>query len=79
LRDAETLGSLNGIIEPKKSAEWWGVINDKNREWADGPNQQESQTQPDYDLVHITSMRKTHSEINVFHADSHWLAFYPME
>jgi hypothetical protein len=41
-RDAEIQGHLNGIIEPKKSAEWWNVINDKNREWADGPQQQES-------------------------------------
>jgi hypothetical protein len=56
--DAEFPGSLNGIIESKKSAEWWNAINDKNREWTDRPNQQKSQTQPDYDLVHITSMRK---------------------
>ena len=42
-RDAEIPGSLiNGIIESKKSAEWWDVINDKNREWTDGPKHQES-------------------------------------
>jgi hypothetical protein len=36
-------GLLNGIIESKKSAEWWNnVINDKNREWTDGPKHQES-------------------------------------
>ena len=40
--DAGIPGSLNGIIEPKKSAEWWNVINDKNREWTDGPQRQES-------------------------------------
>jgi hypothetical protein len=36
------LGSLNEIIESKKSAEWWNVINDKKREWTDGPKYQES-------------------------------------
>jgi hypothetical protein len=41
-RDAEIPGSLNGIIESKKSAEWWNAINDKNREWTDGPKHQES-------------------------------------
>ena len=41
-RDAETPGSLNRIIESKKSAEWWNAINDKNREWTDGPKHQES-------------------------------------
>jgi hypothetical protein len=34
-------GSLNGIIESKKSAEWWDVTDDKNREWTDGPKHQE--------------------------------------
>jgi hypothetical protein len=34
------------------------VINDENQEWTDSPKHQESQTQQDYDLVHITSMRK---------------------
>ena len=42
IRDAEIPGSLNGIIESKKSAEWWDMINDKNREWTDGPKHQES-------------------------------------
>jgi hypothetical protein len=41
-RDAEIPGSLNGIIESKKSAEWWDVINDKNPEWTDGPKHLES-------------------------------------
>jgi hypothetical protein len=41
-RYAESPGSLNGIIESKKSAEWWNMINDKNREWTDGPKHQES-------------------------------------
>ena len=40
--DAEIPGSLNRIIESKKSTEWWDVINDKNREWTDGPKHQES-------------------------------------
>jgi len=42
IRDAKIPGSLNAIIESKKSAEWWDVINDKNREWTDGPKHQES-------------------------------------
>jgi hypothetical protein len=63
---AEIPGSLKGIIESKKSAEWWKVINDKNSEWTDSPNQQKSQTQPDYDLVHITSMRKTRTRLFFF-------------
>jgi hypothetical protein len=33
---------LNGIIESKKSAEWWNVINDENHEWTDSPKHQES-------------------------------------
>jgi hypothetical protein len=41
-RDAEIPGSLNWIIESKKSAEWWNVINDKNHKWTDSPNQQKS-------------------------------------
>jgi len=41
-RDAGIPGSLNPIIESKKSAEWWNVINDKNRAWTDGPKHQES-------------------------------------
>jgi hypothetical protein len=41
-RDAEIPGSLNGIVESKKSAESGDVIDDKNREWTDGPKQQES-------------------------------------
>jgi hypothetical protein len=41
-RYAEIPGSLNGIIESKKSAEWWDVISDENREWTDGPKHQES-------------------------------------
>jgi hypothetical protein len=65
-RDAEVPGSLNGIIESKKSAEWWNAINDKNRKWTDSPNQQKSQTQPDYDLVHTTSMRKTRTRLICF-------------
>jgi hypothetical protein len=56
-RDAEIPGSLNRIIESKKSAEWWNVIDDENREWTDSPKQQKSQTQQDYDRAHITSMR----------------------
>ena len=63
-------GSLNGIIESKKSAERRNVINDKNREWTDSPNQQKSQTQPDYDLVHITSMRKTRTRLIFSHRQS---------
>jgi hypothetical protein len=35
------------------------MINDQNREWTESPKDQESQTQQDYDLVHIPSMRKT--------------------
>ena len=66
-RDAGIPVSLKGIIKSKKSAEWWNVINDKNRQWADSPNQQKSQTQPDYDLVHITSMRKTRTRLIVSH------------
>lgn len=58
---AKIPGSLYGIIESKKSSEWWNLINDKNREWTDCPKQQESQTQYDYNLVHITLMRKTHT------------------
>ncbi len=42
MRKPRSPGSLNGIIESKKSAEWWNVINDKNREWTDGPKHQES-------------------------------------
>ena len=34
--------SFNGVIEAKKSAEWWNVINDKKRDWTDGPKYQES-------------------------------------
>ena len=34
--------SLNGVIESKKSAEWWNVINDKNHERTDSPNHQKS-------------------------------------
>jgi hypothetical protein len=41
-RDAEIPGSLNRIIESKKSAERWNVINDKNHEWTDSPNHQKS-------------------------------------
>jgi hypothetical protein len=41
-RYAEIPGSLSGIIECKKSAEWWDVISDKNREWTDGPKHEES-------------------------------------
>jgi len=41
-RDVETPRSFNGVIESKKSAEWWNVVNDKNREWTDGPKHQES-------------------------------------
>ena len=65
-RDAEIPGSLNGIIESKKSAESWNVINDKNREWTDSPNQQKSQTQPDYELAHLSSMRKTRTRLFFF-------------
>jgi hypothetical protein len=64
--DAEIPESLDGIIESKKSAEWRNMINDKNREWTDSPNQQESQTQPDDGLVHITSMRKTRARLILF-------------
>jgi hypothetical protein len=78
-RDAEIPGSLNGIIESKKSAEWRNLISDKNREWTDSPNQQKSQTQPDYDFVHITSMRKTRTRLFFFYADSQSLAFYLIE
>jgi len=41
-REAGMPGSLDAIVESKKSAEWWNVINDKNREWTDGPKRQES-------------------------------------
>jgi hypothetical protein len=41
-------------------------MNDKNREWTDGPKRQKSQTQQDYDLVHITSMRKTRARLFFF-------------
>jgi hypothetical protein len=41
-QDAKISRSLFGISESKKSAEWWNVINDKNREWTDGPKHQES-------------------------------------
>ena len=50
---------LTGIIESKKSGECWNLINDENREWTDSPKHHESYTQQDYDLAHITSMRKT--------------------
>jgi hypothetical protein len=33
---------LDGIIESKKSAKWWNVINDENHEWTDSPKRQES-------------------------------------
>ncbi|HXQ32787.1 MAG TPA: hypothetical protein VN843_02075, partial [Anaerolineales bacterium] len=59
--------SLNGIIESKKSAEWWNVINDENREWTDSPKHQKSQTQQDHDLVHIPSMPKTRTRLNFSH------------
>jgi hypothetical protein len=65
-RDAEIPGSLDRIIESKKSAEWWNVINDKNHERTDSPNQQKSQTQPDYDLAHLSSMRKTRTRLIFF-------------
>jgi len=69
--------SLNGVIESKKSAEWWNVINDENREWTDSPKHQKSQTQQDYDLVHIPSMRKTRMRL-FFYTDSHFsFAFAP--
>ena len=73
-RDAESHGSLNGIIESEKSAEWRNVINDKKREWTDSPNQQEPQTQPDYDLMHINWMRETRPRL-FFYTDSQGLAF----
>ena len=58
--------SLDGIIESKKSAEWWNMINDENHEWTDSPKHQKSQTQQDYDFVHITSMRKTRTRLFFF-------------
>ena len=58
--------SLNGIFESKKSAERSNVINDENHEWTDSPNHQKPQTQQDYDLVHITSMRKTRRRLICF-------------
>jgi hypothetical protein len=33
---------LNGSIESKKSAEWWNVINHKNRERTNSPQRQKS-------------------------------------
>jgi hypothetical protein len=48
-------GHLNGVIESKKSAEWWNVINGRNREWSDSPSRQKSKTQPHYDLVQVPS------------------------
>jgi hypothetical protein len=63
-RDVETPRSFNGVIESKKSAEWWNVVNDKNREWTDGPKHQESQTQQDYDLIHITLMCETRTRLS---------------
>jgi hypothetical protein len=65
--------SLIGVIESKKSTERWNVINDANREWTDSPKHQKSQTQQDYDRVHITSMRKTRARWIFF---SRWPAFY---
>jgi hypothetical protein len=41
-QDAKISRSLFGIIESKKSAEWWNVIHDKNHKWTDSPNHQES-------------------------------------
>jgi hypothetical protein len=41
-RDSEIPGSLDRIIESEKSAEWWNVMNDKNRDWTDGPKHHES-------------------------------------
>jgi hypothetical protein len=42
------------------------MINDQNREWTESPKDQESQTQQDYDLVHIPSMRKTRTRLIFF-------------
>ena len=58
--------SLNGIIESKKSPEWWNVINDENREWTDSPKHQKTQTQQDYDVMHITLMRETRTRLILF-------------
>jgi hypothetical protein len=41
-QDAKISRSLFGIIESKKSAEWWNMISDQNREWTDSPKHQES-------------------------------------
>jgi hypothetical protein len=76
-RDAEPPGSLIGVIETKKSTERWNIINDENREWTDSPKHQNSQTQQDYDLMHITSMRKTLMRLIIFHIDSHLASFLP--
>jgi hypothetical protein len=40
------------------------VINDEKREWTDSPKHQESQTQQNCDLVHITSMPKNAHEMD---------------
>ena len=56
-------GSLNGIIESKKSAERRKVISEENREWTDRPKRHKHQTDQGYDLVHIPSMRKTRTRL----------------
>jgi hypothetical protein len=40
------------------------MINDQNRERTESPKNQESQTQQDYNLVHILSMRKTPTRLS---------------
>ena len=62
-------GSLNGIIESKKSAERRKVISDENREWTDGPKGQKHRTQQDYDHAHIPSMRNHSHELEFFNTD----------
>lgn len=63
--------SLFGIIEPKKSAEWWNMKSDENHGWTDSPEHQESYTQQDYEFVHIPSMRKTPVRLIAFRVGSH--------
>jgi hypothetical protein len=55
------------------------VINDKNRDWTDGPKHHESYTQQHCDSRAYHLDAQNAHEINFFHTDSHWLAFYPME
>lgn len=42
------------------------MVSDEGREWTDDPKHQNSRTQQEDDLVHITLMQKTRTRFNFF-------------